>query len=275
MHGSAVSAPEPEHLVARPGTAGGQEQDARQDRADLARDAVVEGEDLGPPLGRDDVVERAPGGVRQAALGDLLGEPDERRGGDREGHQPEAEPGEVDERQQERRAGDPEPRVDPVGEHDRDDERGGGHGRRQQAQAVASSASRMERLGRGEQERVRHREHEDREQDVGDRDEPHERRADDLVEAGAQVGDDRPVARDAAGRGRSSSARRRRRARPTTTSRIASSDDERRRADGARDRARTAASRRSCPRSPRPCRAGRAASPGGRRTRSRRSSRRS
>ena len=75
---------EPEHLVAHEERAGRQEQDARQDRPELVRDAVVEGQDLGPTLGRDDVVERAPGGVRQPALGDLLGEPDDRRGGERE-----------------------------------------------------------------------------------------------------------------------------------------------------------------------------------------------
>ena len=53
-------------------------------RADLGRDAVVEGHDLGAALGRDDVVEGAPGGVRDAALGHLLGEPEDRGRGDRE-----------------------------------------------------------------------------------------------------------------------------------------------------------------------------------------------
>ena len=69
---------QPEDLVAREERAGGQEQQAGQDRADLAGDAVVEGQDLGPTLPRDDVVEGAPGGVRDAALGHLLGEPEYR-----------------------------------------------------------------------------------------------------------------------------------------------------------------------------------------------------
>ena len=60
---------QPEDLVAREERAGGQEQQAGQDRPDLARDAVVEGQDLGATLPRDDVVERAPGGIRDAALG--------------------------------------------------------------------------------------------------------------------------------------------------------------------------------------------------------------
>ena len=75
---------EPEHLVAHQERAGRQDEDARQDRPELVGHPVVERQDLGPPLGRDDVVERAPGGIRQATLGDLLGEPDDRRGGDRE-----------------------------------------------------------------------------------------------------------------------------------------------------------------------------------------------
>ncbi len=53
-----------------------QQQEPRQDRPDLPRHAVVEGQDLRAALARDDVVERAPGGIRQAALGDLLGEPE-------------------------------------------------------------------------------------------------------------------------------------------------------------------------------------------------------
>ena len=212
VHTERGQRPEPEHLVAHQERAGRQDEDARQDRAELVGHPVVEGEHLGPPLGRDHVVERAPGGVRQPALGDLLGEPDDGRGGDREGHQPQPEPGEVHERQQQGSAGHPEPRVDPVRQHDRDDERGGRHGRRQQAEERRQVGLGMERLGRGEQERVRHREHQDREQDVGDRHEPHERRADDLVEARPQVVDDRPVARGVSGRGPSSSARRRRRA---------------------------------------------------------------
>ena len=80
VHSSAVRAPsqktwsraksEPAASRSKPG----------QDRPDLARDAVVEGQDLGATLARDDVVERAPGGIRDAALGDLLGEPEDRRG---------------------------------------------------------------------------------------------------------------------------------------------------------------------------------------------------
>ena len=151
-------------------------------------------------------------------------------------HRP--KPREVHERQQQGRAGDAEPRVDPVGEHDRDDERGGRHGRRQQAEGGRQVGLRAERLRGGQQERVGHREHQDREQDVGDRDEAHERRADDLVEADPQVGDDRPVAAARRRPGPSSSARR-----PT----IEQPDDDR----AARPRGRSAT----------PCRSARATGP--------------
>ncbi len=93
----------------------------------------------------------------------------------------------------------------------------------------------MERLGRGEQERVRHREHQDREQDVGDRHEPHQRRPDDLVEARPQVVDDRPVAATR----RDPDRRRPRDAddqHPDDDEQDRLEDDERRRADRAGDR---------------------------------------
>ena len=114
--------------------AAGQQQEARDDGADLGRDAVVEGHDLGPPLGRDDVVEGAPGGVRDAALGHLLGEPEERGGREPERDQPQAEAAQVHEREQERGTGDAEPRVDAVGEQERDDKGRRRHRGRQQAE---------------------------------------------------------------------------------------------------------------------------------------------
>ena len=70
---------QPEDLVARQHGAGRDQQQPGEDRPDLAGNAVVEGEDLRAPLGRDDVVEGAEGRVRQAALGGLLREPEERR----------------------------------------------------------------------------------------------------------------------------------------------------------------------------------------------------
>ena len=70
---------QPEDLVARQHGAGRDQEQPREDRPDLAGNAVVEGEDLRAPLRGDDVVERAPGRIRQPALGDLLREPEERR----------------------------------------------------------------------------------------------------------------------------------------------------------------------------------------------------
>ena len=152
--------------------------------ADLVRDAVVERQDLGPALGRDDVVERAPGGVRDAALGDLLGEPEERGGGEPESHQPQAEAPDVDERQDQRRPRDAEARIDPVG-HERVDTTSdvAVTAADRRPRAVARLASVVNVCDADLHERIGHRGHEDREQDVRDRDEAHQRRADDAIEA--------------------------------------------------------------------------------------------
>ena len=60
----------PSQKTAEPAMFAGEEQQhAGEDGPDLARDAVVEGQRPGPADRRDDVVERAPGGVGEAALG--------------------------------------------------------------------------------------------------------------------------------------------------------------------------------------------------------------
>ena len=160
--------------------------------------AVVEREDLGSPLDRDDVVERAPGGVRDAALGDLLGEPECGRGRERERDEPQRRS-----RRGTRAAG----RAAPAGR--RTARRPGSRpasdttnevavtAADRRPSAVASSASVGNVAGGGQQERIRDREHQDREQHVGDRDEAHQRRPDARCRSRAQVGDDRR-----AGRGR-------------------------------------------------------------------------
>ena len=84
--------PEPEDRLQAAQTGGEEQQDAGQDRPDLPGDAVDEAEHLGASIGRDDVVERAPGCVGDATLGDLLAESECSRGGERELHEPCREP---------------------------------------------------------------------------------------------------------------------------------------------------------------------------------------
>ena len=111
-----------------------QEQHAGKHRPDLARHAVVEREDLCAPVRRDDVVERAPGGIRDAALGHLLGEPECGRGRERELNEPGREPDDIHDRQGEGSCRDAEARIQAVRDRKRHDERRGGHRGRQKTE---------------------------------------------------------------------------------------------------------------------------------------------
>ena len=145
--------------------------------------------------GRQDVVGGAPRGVGDASLGHLLDDRERRGRGEREGHDPQTEPAEVDDRQEERGPGDPEPPVEPVGEPERDHERDPGDGRRDDAEDAGEFG--FVRVGRPRRPEVRerHREEEDRQQHVGDGDEAEERRLADLVEADTDVRHDRAAGR--------------------------------------------------------------------------------
>ena len=112
---------------------------------DLAGHAVHERQDLGAALARHDVVEGAPDGVRQPALGHLLGEPEADRGREGEPDEPDTEPGEVDERQDEGDRRDPEAGVEAIGEDDRDDER---QRRDRDADSRPRAVARSRRTGR-------------------------------------------------------------------------------------------------------------------------------
>ncbi len=142
----------------------------RQDRPELAGDAVVEREDLGATVGRHHVVERAPGRIRETALGHLLAGPERGRGRERELHEPDAEADEVHDRQQHRARRPPNRAIDPVRDEHRHDERRRRDHRREHAERGRAFRVRRER-GRGaERERVLDREHEDRQEHVGDGD---------------------------------------------------------------------------------------------------------
>ncbi len=182
---------DPGHLARREERPGGDEQQAREGRPELARHPVHEREHPRPSLAWDDVVEGAPGGIREALLGDLLGEADGDRRGDGEGDEPGPEPGEVDDREDERGRGDPEPGIDAVRQADRRHERGGSDRRREEAEGGRQLGLVTERTGHRLEERERDGEGEDREEDVGDGDQPHERRRPDVFVAGPDLGDER------------------------------------------------------------------------------------
>ena len=94
----AVTDPEPEDRLHPAETRGEEQQHAGENGPDLTGHAVDEAEHLGASVRRDDVVERAPGGVRDAALGDLLAEPERSGGGERELQEPCREPEHVHDR---------------------------------------------------------------------------------------------------------------------------------------------------------------------------------
>ena len=181
-----------EQLLWREDPTHGQQQHARQDGPDLAWHAIDEGQHLCPPIRGHGVEERAPGRVRHAALGHLLGESDERCRCERELHHPQPEADQVHDGQQDGPDRYPEPGVQAVGDGDRHDERCRGHRGRQQAQGGRHLDIRGERARRRHQERVEHRERQDREQDIGDRDERHQRRPPDMIEPRPQLLDDGP-----------------------------------------------------------------------------------
>ena len=98
---------QPEHLFQAEEALRGDQQEAGQDDADLTGYAVVECEHLGSPLRRYHVVEGAPGGVREPALGRLLGPAHEDGCCGAERDDPHPEPGQVDDGQQQCTGGDP------------------------------------------------------------------------------------------------------------------------------------------------------------------------
>ena len=114
------------------------------------------------------------------------------------------EAGGVDDRQQQRRGGHAEARVEPVRQQQRHDERRAGHGGRDEPEGRRQVRLAPDRGLRGAEERDGHREQEDREEDIRHRDEALQRRAPDLVEPGADVRDDglRGGLRAPPGRGR-------------------------------------------------------------------------
>ena len=183
---------EPEDLLRGEKARGQQQQDADQHGPDLPGDAVHERDRLGSMGRRQDVVERAPGRVRDAALGDLLDDRERRGGRERERDDPQPEPAEVDEGKEQGRRCDAESPVETVRQPERDHERDPGDGRRDDPQDPRQLG--LVRVGgpSGPEVGERDREHQDRQQDVGRRDESKERRASDLVEADAHIGRDRP-----------------------------------------------------------------------------------
>ena len=178
----------PEHVVRRQEGAGRDQEQPGQGDAELSWNAVVEGQHLRPPFRGHGVVEGTPRRVRQPALRDLLREPENDRRCERELDDPQAEPGQVYERQQQRRRSDPEPCEDAVGQRDRNDERGGRHRRGQQAERGRQVGLRPERARDRTHEGERHREVQDGEEQIRDGHESHEGRSPHVVVAGAQLG---------------------------------------------------------------------------------------
>ena len=164
------------------------EGDAREERSELPGHAVDECHDRPAACRRDDAEERAPRGVRDPTLGDLLREADRDSGRQREAHDPRPESEQVDERQDDGRGRDAEPAVHAVGEQDADEERCAGHARREQRQRDDEAILAAELLAHRGHEREREAEHEDREQDVGERDPAHERGPGDVPSARRERG---------------------------------------------------------------------------------------
>ena len=100
---AAVAAPSQKICVQAEEALRREQQQARQDDPDLAGYAVVEGQDLGAARRGNHVVHRRPRCVRESALGRHLQPSDEDCGRGAEGHDPQAEPGQVDDRQQQTR----------------------------------------------------------------------------------------------------------------------------------------------------------------------------
>ena len=183
--------PEPEDLLRSEQAGREQQQDADEHRADLSGDPVHERHRLGSMGRRQDVVGRAPGRVRDAALGHLLDDGERGCRRERERHDPQTETAQVDEGQEQRRAGDAEPPIEPVGDPERHDERDAGDRRGDESEDPRQLGLVREGGPRREQVRERDREHQDREQHVCDRDEAEQRRLTDLVKTDTDIRHDR------------------------------------------------------------------------------------